>query len=146
MNQRKPKEAGSVKNQKEETVPHEKSEQTSSEGISADTVGSLRDAVLGSEVPEGDHSAVPTAQNATAVFVGVDEASGGDKTVTSLLMKDHAVTLHKGDVVVVCSEPGFRRAGMAHPHVRVHEDGDLTKEQLALLRAEPKITVIVIGG
>lgn len=63
-----------------------------------------------------------------------------------VLVKGKAIPLHDGDIVVTCAEPGFRRAGLEHPHMRVHPEGSLTEEQLNLLRAEPKISVIEIGG
>lgn len=63
-----------------------------------------------------------------------------------VLVKGKAIPLHDGDIVVTCAEPGFRRAGLEHPHMRVHPEGSLTEEQLTLLRAEPKISVIEIGG
>lgn len=146
MTQRKSKETSPLKNQKDEVVVHEGGEQTVAEGISAAAAKAMQGAVLADRALDGSLPAVPSASDAARVFAGIDEARGSDTTVTSLLMKDRDITLHKGDVVVVCSEPGFRRAGMAHPHVRVHESGDLTNEQLAMLRAEPKITVIVVGG
>ncbi|MFT9448426.1 HI1506-related protein [Gluconobacter japonicus] len=69
-----------------------------------------------------------------------------DKALGHVLTKGHSIKLHDGDIVITCSEPGFRRAGMEHPHMKVHPEGSLTETQLKMLRAEPKISVIKIGG
>lgn len=45
-------------------------------------------------------------------------------------------------VTILCSHPGFRRAGMAHGAEASHPAGTFTAEQLALLEEEPRITVI----
>jgi len=67
------------------------------------------------------------------------------KVLGHVLTKGHSIKLHAGDIVITCSEPGFMRAGMQHPHMKVHPEGSLTEAQLKLLRAEPKISVIEIG-
>ncbi|MBS0995845.1 HI1506-related protein [Gluconobacter cerinus] len=76
----------------------------------------------------------------------LSEKTAPPKVLGHVLTKGHAIKLHDGDIVVTCSEPGFRRAGLEHPHMKVHPEGSLTDEQLKMLRAEPKITVIEIGG
>jgi len=68
------------------------------------------------------------------------------KVFGHVLTKGHAIKLHEGDTVITCAEPGFMRAGMQHPHMKVHPEGSLTEAQLKMLRAEPKICVIEIGG
>ncbi|KXV50539.1 hypothetical protein AD945_01790 [Gluconobacter albidus] len=68
------------------------------------------------------------------------------KVLGHVLTKGHSIKLHEGDTVITCAEPGFMRAGMKHPHMKVHPKGSLTEEQLKMLRAEPKISVIEIGG
>ncbi|WP_429956212.1 HI1506-related protein [Gluconobacter japonicus] len=67
------------------------------------------------------------------------------KVLGHVLTKGHSIKLHEGDIVITCAEPGFRRAGLEHPHMKVHPEGSLTEAQLKLLRAEPKISVIEIG-
>ncbi|MFT9382060.1 HI1506-related protein [Gluconobacter sp.] len=74
------------------------------------------------------------------------KAKAPAKVLGHVLTKGHAIKLHEGDIVVTCSEPGFRRAGLEHPHMKVHSEGSLTEAQLKMLRAEAKITVIEIGG
>lgn len=90
--------------------------------------------IMENEKPEDAKAGAPSKAKAPAKVLG------------HVLTKGHAIKLHEGDIVVTCSEPGFRRAGLEHPHMKVHPEGSLTEAQLKMLRAEPKITVIEIGG
>lgn len=45
-------------------------------------------------------------------------------------------------VTILCSRPGFRRAGMAHPAEATYGADELTAEQLAAIKADPTFTVI----
>lgn len=53
--------------------------------------------------------------------------------------------VQRESLIVVCREPGFRRAGIEHPLVAVYPCDDITDEQLALMRAEPMLVVIEVG-
>lgn len=48
-------------------------------------------------------------------------------------------------LIVVCREPGFRRAGFEHPQMAVYPREDITDEQIALMRAEPMLVLIEVG-
>ncbi|NIX75390.1 HI1506-related protein [Microvirga terricola] len=45
---------------------------------------------------------------------------------------------------ILCSRPGFRRAGVAHPADKTWPADAFTEEQLEQLRAEPLLTVIEV--
>ncbi len=47
-----------------------------------------------------------------------------------------------GAVVITCTQPGFRRAGMAHPDRAEYPAGFFSAEQLEQLRGEPKLIVV----
>lgn len=59
-----------------------------------------------------------------------------------LLGQASAVNLRAGQLLVICSRPGFRRAGVEHPHVKIWDRGELTPEQIVDLQREPLITVV----
>ncbi|MBR0643992.1 HI1506-related protein [Plastoroseomonas hellenica] len=42
--------------------------------------------------------------------------------------------------------PGFRRAGMEHPHRAEYPVGFFSEQQLQQLRAEPKLSVYEVDG
>ena len=42
---------------------------------------------------------------------------------------------------IICARPGLRRAGVAHPAIKTWPDGAFTADQIALLQADPAITV-----
>jgi hypothetical protein len=49
-------------------------------------------------------------------------------------------------LAIVCSQPGFRRAGIAHPAREIHPAGRFTEEQLAAMLAEPRLQLIPLDG
>lgn len=59
-----------------------------------------------------------------------------------LLSKGHARSVPNDSLIIVCREPGFRRAGIAHPAVEVYAADHFNAEQLAMLVAEPMLEVI----
>jgi hypothetical protein len=46
-------------------------------------------------------------------------------------------------VTILCSRPGFRRAGIVHPAEASYAAGELTDEQLAAIKADATFAVIV---
>lgn len=44
-------------------------------------------------------------------------------------------------VTITCTQPGFRRAGIAHPAHAEYPAGTFDAEQLAQLQAEPRLIV-----
>ncbi|WP_336718528.1 HI1506-related protein [Asaia bogorensis] len=62
-----------------------------------------------------------------------------------LLPNGHKRIVHAGSLIITCQEPGFRRAGIAHPAFAVHDAGRFSPNQIAQLRNESKLTVIEIG-
>jgi|GEM_PF-3414013 len=62
-----------------------------------------------------------------------------------LLPNDHKRVVHPGSLIITCQEPGFRRAGIAHPAFAVHDADRFSPNQIAQLRNESKLTVIEIG-
>lgn len=57
----------------------------------------------------------------------------------------HDCVVHPGEIIVVCRDPGFRRAGIEHPAMRVYRRYELSKKQLGLMRAEPLLEIIEVG-
>lgn len=47
-------------------------------------------------------------------------------------------------VSIACTQPGFRRAGMAHPAQAEYPAGTFSAEQLAALQAETKLIVTIL--
>ncbi len=45
-------------------------------------------------------------------------------------------------ITILCSRPGFRRAGISHPAKKVYPADAFTDRQLAALKAEPVLTVV----
>jgi len=62
-----------------------------------------------------------------------------------LLPNGRKRAVHPGSLIITCQEPGFRRAGIAHPAFAVHDEGRFLPNEIALLRNESKLTVIEIG-
>ena len=81
---------------------------------------------------EGDEQELPTSL-----------PQGGVRA--TLLTQSAGVRLQAGQLLIVCSRPGFRRAGLEHPHVKIWEQGELTPEQISELQQEPLITVVEIS-
>ncbi|MEE8657672.1 hypothetical protein CGLAMM_11355 [Acetobacteraceae bacterium EV16G] len=57
----------------------------------------------------------------------------------------HGLMLQQGDVLVICRDPGFRRAGIAHDAVRVYPAGALAPATLTALRHEPQLEIVEVG-
>lgn len=77
----------------------------------------------------------PELENAKAAFEhSVAVTSNGHKCV-----------VRPGEIIVVCREPDFRRAGIEHPALKVYKPGELNEHVLKLLRAEPKLEIIEVG-
>ncbi|WP_156474417.1 hypothetical protein [Gluconobacter albidus] len=47
-----------------------------------------------------------------------------------------------GQIIIVCRQPGLRRAGIEHPAVAVYSDRDFTSDQVMSLKAEPLLEVL----
>lgn len=87
------------------------------------------------ELPDGEvqlHSGAETDATQTAVSVHVLKADGTDE-------------LPAGSLLVICTDPGFKRAGIEHERLKVYADGDLTPRQIAQMRREPKLTLVEVG-
>ena len=68
------------------------------------------------------------------------------KTVSVHVLNAHgAHELAAGSLLVICSDPGFKRAGIEHERLHVYRDGDLTPQQIAQMRREPKLTLVEVG-
>lgn len=57
----------------------------------------------------------------------------------------HHLTLERGDVLVICRDPGFRRAGIAHDAVHVYPAGALAPATLSALRHEPQLEIVEVS-
>lgn len=57
----------------------------------------------------------------------------------------HSCVARPGEIIVVCRDPGFRRAGIEHPPVAVYQKGKLTAKQLAAMRKEPLLEIVEVS-
>ena len=62
-----------------------------------------------------------------------------------ILQPEGVQELRAGSLLVVCAQPGFKRAGIEHERLHVYRDGELTLKQLGQMRREPKLTLIEVG-
>ena len=46
-----------------------------------------------------------------------------------------------GDITIRCTQPGFRRGGVAHPAEATYPAGTFTAEQMAAFEAEPRLVL-----
>ncbi|RUT27394.1 hypothetical protein C0V97_01090 [Asaia sp. W19] len=78
--------------------------------------------------------------------IGHGHPHGESKAAGHILLPEGRTRpLQVGDLVITCQEPGFRRAGVAHPAFAIHDKGRFSPNQIDLLRNESKLTVIEIG-
>ncbi|WP_122050361.1 HI1506-related protein [Asaia bogorensis] len=78
--------------------------------------------------------------------IGHGHPHGERKVVGRILLPEgRSRPLFAGDLVITCQEPGFRRAGVAHPAFAIHDEGRFSPNQIDLLRNESKLTVVEIG-
>ncbi|MBM9400376.1 hypothetical protein JUN65_02050 [Gluconacetobacter azotocaptans] len=88
------------------------------------------DGILGVHVGDG-HSVV------------IDERVGGIRSVL-ILGAGHRTQVPSGSVVVICTTPGMRRAGVEHKLVTVHDEDRFSEAQITQLRADPAFVVIEV--
>lgn len=70
-------------------------------------------------------------------------ASGGEVIVSvRVLSRANAQRIGPGSVMIVCRQPGLRRAGIAHPAFAVYTSDHFTPSQQTLLSGEPLLEVI----
>lgn len=62
-----------------------------------------------------------------------------------VLKADGTDELPAGSLLVICTDPGFKRAGIEHERLAVYRDGELTAKQIAQMRREPKLTLVEVG-
>jgi len=67
------------------------------------------------------------------------------ETSVILLPNGRERSVSPGSLIITCSVPGFRRAGVAHPHYAIHSSDRFSEAEINLLRNESKLTVIRIG-
>lgn len=74
-------------------------------------------------------------------------SGGHEPTAVSVhvLEADGVHELAAGSLLVICSDPGFKRAGIEHERLKVYRDGELTPKQIAQMRREPKLTLVEVG-
>ncbi|MFT8921666.1 hypothetical protein [Acetobacter sp.] len=90
--------------------------------------------------PQNNRSAKRPAMFATGQ--GGEEISP-DEQVTLLSQKGAHVPRRK--LIIVCREPGFRRADMEHPAVGVYPLDRFTAEQISAMAEEPMLELIGVG-
>lgn len=49
-------------------------------------------------------------------------------------------------ILIICSSPGLRRAGRAHPAREIYDRKDWTDEQLQQIAKDPAFTVLPVDG
>lgn len=61
-----------------------------------------------------------------------------------ILGVDDERAVEPGSLIVVCREPGFRRAGMAHPAVAVYPLDRFSGSEIAAMEAAPELELIAV--
>ncbi len=99
-------------------------------------------------------AAIPAADGASETSVPlpngetltVSVAGGAPASAASvrLLSASSARDVPAGSLIVVCREPGFRRAGIAHPQIAVYPIGTFTDAQMTQLVVEPMLELIEV--
>jgi Mu-like prophage FluMu N-terminal domain len=93
-------------------------------------------------------SAAATAAEATGTTTAADTASAAATAAAvqpvRLLSGASAQDVPAGSLIIVCRDPGFRRAGMAHPQVAVYPVGRFTAAQLTAMEDEPMLELIEV--
>ncbi|GAA3682379.1 MAG: hypothetical protein ABF636_11395 [Acetobacter sp.] len=84
----------------------------------------------------------PQTNRAAAAGRGGEEISP-DELVTLLSQKGAHVPRRK--LIIVCREPGFRRADMEHPAVGIYPHDHFTAEQISAMVDEPMLELIGVG-
>ena len=124
--------------------------------------------VAGAEMPAQADAVTETASEAAQVFLDPSQENvsmPADEVVVYEIPKDGSPeggtpivqyaqvkilsalfrqSVQRESLIVVCREPGFRRAGIEHPLVAVYPYEDITDQQLALMQAEPMLVVIEV--
>ena len=62
-----------------------------------------------------------------------------------VLLAEGTLELVPGSLLVTCARPGFRRAGIEHPRLKVYGTDELTADQLEQMRREPLLTLVEVG-
>ncbi|MXV43911.1 hypothetical protein GS501_02440 [Saccharibacter sp. 17.LH.SD] len=62
-----------------------------------------------------------------------------------VLMSSSSLSLKAGELLVICTQPGFRRAGIEHERLKVWEAGELTEGQIEQMRREPLLTLVKVS-
>lgn len=73
------------------------------------------------------------------------ENEAGGIAPAHILQPEGVQELSSGSLLVVCSDPGFKRAGIAHERLHVYRNGELTPSQISQIRREPKLTLVEVG-
>lgn len=74
----------------------------------------------------------------------LDEAKDAFANAVAVTSNGHDCVVRSGEIIVVCREPGFRRAGIVHPALKVYKKGELGKS-LERMRSEPLLEIIEVG-
>ena len=78
-----------------------------------------------------------------AHVLGMD-VGAGDRTAVTILGAGTRMLVPPGSLVIICTTPGMRRAGVEHKLVAVHDEDRFSTAQLTALRADPAFVVIEV--
>lgn len=73
-----------------------------------------------------------------------DDARTAFTSGVAILGKGDARMVPPGCVIIVCRDPGMRRAGIEHQAIGVWREGEITREQVKIIAADTE-TFAVIG-
>lgn len=60
--------------------------------------------------------------------------------------KDDARMVPAGHLIVVCRDPGMRRAGIEHKALHVWKKGELSRDQIALIASDTETFAVIEVG
>lgn len=75
----------------------------------------------------------------------LEDAKKAFESSVAVTSNGHDCVVRPGEIIVICRDPGFRRAGIEHQALKVYKSGELKKHQLEKLRTEPKLEIIEVG-
>ena len=93
-----------------------------------------------SENPRGDE----TGADAALALKDQADARAAFTSGVAIMSKGDERMVPPGCVIVVCRDPGMRRAGIEHQALKVWKEGEITAEQVKIIAADTE-TFAVIG-
>ena len=86
----------------------------------------------------------PAQQSEGKFWHGVPEPAR-PVAISAVVLSEPGFPLVSGDLLVICTDPGFKRGGIEHERLKVYKEGQLTGQQIAQMSREPKLTLVKVS-